>query len=131
MHGPHRAATSSAVAALALLLAACAASPVEQARFHSRAGIETHPVTIVAVDGAAVQAASATSASMAPGLRKVTVQMPAAAGFKPGETRTIDLDVKACTQYWLVAARDKRTGGEYDVKVDHEKRDHRCARVPG
>ncbi len=115
----------------AALLAACASSAVEEARFQSRVGIETHPVTIVAVDGAAVQAALANSATMAPGLRKVTVQMPASAGFKAGDTKTIDLEVKACTQYWLVATRDKRAGSEYDVKVDHERRDHRCARTPG
>ncbi len=69
---------------------------------------------------------------MAPGQRKVTVQMPAAAGFKAGETRTIDLEVKACTQYWLVATRDTRASAAgYDIKVDYEKRDHRCARTPG
>ena len=121
--------TRVAPAAAAWILAGCAGSAVEQARFQTGVGIETHPVTIVAVDGSAVAAASATA--MQPGLRKVTVQMPAAAGFKPGDTKTIDLEVKACTQYWLVATRDARAATDYEVKVDFEKRDHRCARAPG
>jgi HAMP domain-containing protein len=116
------------VAAAAVVLAGCAASPLERARFDSNKGglIETYPVQIVSVDGLSV---TAPSAILAPGLRKVTVQMPAAAGFKAGEVRTIDLEVKACTRYWLVATRDARVGGDYDVKVDHEKRDHGCART--
>ena len=123
-------ATSAAAIAVALLLAAgCTTSSLDKARFQQGAAIETHPVRIVAVDGATVNEAST---AMAPGLRKVTVQMPTAAGFKPGDTKTIELDVKACTQYWLVATRDARSAAtDYDVKVDQEKRDYRCARAPG
>jgi predicted component of type VI protein secretion system len=118
-----------ATATAMLVLAGCTTSPLDKARFQQGPTIETHPVRIVAVDGAAV---NETSSAMAPGLRKVTVLMPTAAGFKPGETKTIDLDVKACTQYWLVATRDTRTAAtDYDVKVDQEKRDYRCARAPG
>jgi hypothetical protein len=118
-----------ATATAMLVMAGCAASSLDKARFQQGASIETHPVRIVAVDGATV---NETSTAMAAGLRKVTVQMPTAAGFKPGDTKTIDLDVKACTQYWLVATRDTRaSASEYDVKVDQEKRDYRCARAPG
>ncbi len=114
------------VAAVVLLLAACT-SPQERARFQ-QVGIETYPVRIVAVDGAAV---ADISTPMAPGPRKVTVQMPAAAGFKTGEVRTLDLDVKPCTQYWLVATRDARSASDYELKVDYEKRDQRCVRAAG
>ncbi len=108
------------------VLAGCAPTALERARFQQGTVIETYPVTIVSVDGAAVSSASTV---MAPGPRKVTVQMPSAAGFKAGDVRTIDLEVKSCTRYWLVATRDSRAATDYEVKVDYEKRDHNCART--
>ncbi len=106
----------------ALSLVGCAISAKDTARFQ-RPTIDAFPVAIVAIDGAAVAGAAF---AMQPGLRKVTVQMPAEAGFKTGEQRTIDLMVKACTKYWLVAMRDSRVGDQFEVKVDHEQRVYPC-----
>jgi hypothetical protein len=52
--------------------------------------------------------------------------MPRAAGFAENDRRTIDLEVKACTNYWLVASRDVRVSAEYEIKVDHERRVYNC-----
>ena len=110
-----------------LALAGCGSTARDVARFQGTA-VEAFAVQIVAVDGTPV---AGNGAPMEPGLRKVTVQMPAAAGFKVGDQRTIDLDVKACTKYWLVAQRDNRVGPQFDVRVDHEQRVHSCARRVG
>lgn len=100
------------------LLSACAASP-DAARFE-RPMLENFPVAIVAVDG--VPVANATSTLMEPGLRKVTVRMPPSLAASEGEQRVIDLAVKPCTRYWLVASRDmKAANAAVDVRVDHEQ----------
>jgi hypothetical protein len=108
--------------ATAVVLGACAIGP-EAARFESKPRVETYPVTIVAVDGATVTAS--TSAVMEPGKRRVTVQLPRAAGFKEGEHQTIDLDVRACTRYWLVGSRAVGSSA-MDVVVDHSQVVHSC-----
>lgn len=99
-------------------LGACASGP-DAARFE-RPMLQTFPVDIVAVDGAPV--AGATSTLMEPGLRRVTVRLPRSLAVTDGEQRTIELAVKACTRYWLVASRDiKAPDAAVDVRVDHEQ----------
>jgi hypothetical protein len=117
---PMRAA-AALVAVSAAMLVGCADSARDTARFQRATPVTAYPVTIVAVDGVPMA-----GTAMAPGLRKITVLMPRAAGFKDGEQRTIDLDVKACTKYWLVALRDSHGADTYDVKVDHEQRVYSC-----
>ncbi len=114
---------TTAAIVVALQVVGCGSSPRDVARFQGT-GVEAFAVSIVAVDGAPTTAAGAST--MEPGMRKVTVAMPAAAGFKAGEQRTIDLDVKACTKYWLVATRDARVSQQYEIKVDHEQRVYTC-----
>ncbi len=111
------------VAGLVGALAGCAGT-ADAPRFARAMATESFPVTIVAVDGLPTAAGAAT---MEPGLRKLTVQMPHVAGFREGEVRTFELDVKACTKYWLVAQRDARSTASYDVKVDHEQRIYNCS----
>jgi hypothetical protein len=112
----------------ACVLGACALGP-EAARFENKPRVETFAVAIVAVDGAPV-ASTDPSAVLEPGPRRVTVQMPRAAGFKDGEQRTIDLDVKACTRYWLVASRVVGSAAT-DVVVDHAQTVYSCAARAG
>ncbi len=114
---------TTATVLAALVVAGCASSARDVARFQGT-GVEAFAVSIVAVDGAPMAAGAST---LEPGMRKVTVAMPTAAGFKPGEQRTIDLDVKACTKYWLVAKRDARVSPQFEIKVDHEQRVYTCA----
>jgi hypothetical protein len=117
----HVRASTAWLALLVAMMAGCADSARDAARFQRATAVTAFPVTIVAVDGVPMA-----GTAMAPGLRKITVLMPRAAGFKDGEQRTIDLDVKACTKYWLVAMRDSRSADTFDVKVDHEQRVYTC-----
>lgn len=106
------------------LVAGCATGQ-DAARFEQRPTVQTFPVTIVAVDGAPSSGSGASL--LQPGLRKVTVQWSRPAGAAAPEQRTIDLDVKPCTRYWLVASRDaKAPDAALEVKVDHTQVDHAC-----
>jgi hypothetical protein len=122
LHRWGRCIVAASVVSTTVLLGACAVGP-EAARFENKPRVETYPVTIVAVDGATVTAA--TSAVLEPGKRRVTVQLPRAAGFKDGEHQTIDLDVRSCTRYWLVGSRTAGTEA-MNVVVDHSQVVHSC-----
>jgi hypothetical protein len=121
-----RRAGAGLVASVLLALAACGTTTADAPRFARAVASEAFPVTIVAVDGLPTASGAAT---MEPGLRKLTVQMPQVAGFREGDLRTIELDVKACTKYWLVAQRDAGGAATYDVKVEHEQRVYNCSAV--
>ena len=62
------------------------------------------PVFVNRVDGETVM--SDNKAVVAPGKRKVTVDLPPRKGFKQPTQHTFDLDVKPCTRYYLAARLD-------------------------
>lgn len=108
----------------ALAIGGCGATAErDQARFGETRWIETHPVTIVEADGVKLEPGWTL---LAPGARKLTVEMPQSAGFARGERRSFELNVKPCTRYWLVATRDARTPSPYEIRVDHEQRVQAC-----
>ena len=62
------------------------------------------PVIVNRVDGETVM--SDNRAVVAPGVRKVTVDLPPRKGYKQATQHTFDLDVKPCTRYHLAAKLD-------------------------
>ena len=56
-----------------------------------------------------------------PGKRVIRVQAPAAAGFRYGEDRTMTLDVKPCTRYYLKAVKPNPISQDFTPMVDYEE----------
>ena len=65
------------------------------------------PVIVNRVDGDTVM--SRTEAVVAPGLRKVTIDVPPRKGFKQATQHTFDLDARPCTRYYVAAKLDNPT----------------------
>ena len=68
---------------------------------------EVLPVIVNRVDGETVM--SRTEAVVAPGVRKVTIDLPARKGFSQATQHTFDLDAKPCTRYYVAAKLDSVT----------------------
>ena len=56
-----------------------------------------------------------------PGPRVIRVQGPAAPGFRFGEDRTLALDVKPCTRYYLKAVKPNSISQDFTPMVDYEE----------
>ena len=56
-----------------------------------------------------------------PGVRVVRVQGPAAPGFRFGQDRTLTIDVKPCTRYYLKAVTPNSISAEFTPMVDFEE----------
>ena len=56
-----------------------------------------------------------------PGVRVVRVQGPAAPGFRFGQDRTITIDVKPCTHYYLKAVTPNSISAEFTAMIDFEE----------
>jgi hypothetical protein len=65
------------------------------------------PVIVNRVDGETVM--TRTEAVVAPGVRKVTIDVPPRKGFKQATQQTFDLDAKPCTRYYVAARLDNPT----------------------
>ena len=65
------------------------------------------PVIVNRVDGETVM--STNEAVVAPGLRKVTIDLPARKGFSQATQHTFDVDAKPCTRYYVAAKLDSLT----------------------
>jgi hypothetical protein len=65
------------------------------------------PVIVNRVDDVTVMTGQ--PAVVAPGLRKVTIDVPPRKGFSQATQTTFDLDVKPCTRYNVAAKLDSRT----------------------
>ena len=114
--------SSSLVLAAAALLAGCAGGGYHYSQLdghrYFRAAIDTHPVTIVRVDGSDTVLSPV---PVEPGLRKVTVQGPPTVTSRYGEQRTIELSIAPCTRYYLVAVKDNRLSNDFAVKIDYQE----------
>ena len=54
-----------------------------------------------------------------PGMHRIVVQGPAVAGFRYGEQRTLNLDVKPCTRYWLEAKKQNALSQDFEPRVNY------------
>ena len=94
-------------------------SQLDGYRYH-RTPIDTHPVMVTKIDGHSTPPATS-PVLVEPGPHDVAVQTYPSKLDPLGEQRTIKLDVKPCTHYYLVAVKPNGLARDFDVKVDYEE----------
>jgi len=107
-------------AATALAVAGCATptfSYIDGNRWF-RAEMNTYSVIVLDVDGVNY---TRNPVMVDPGTRVIRVQGPPSPGFSYGETRTITLDVKPCTRYYLKAVKQNPLQQDFTPMVDYEE----------
>ena len=123
--------TTGAAAAL-LAIAGCASTGFHYSKLDGRryyqAPIDTYPVLVTKVDGQSTMPSTPTLVE--PGPRVVAVQTLPDQLHRFGEERTINLDVKPCTHYYLVAVKSTRVATDFTVKIDHEEPVSGCTPPP-
>ena len=114
----------AAATALVALAAACATqagvSHLTGERWR-KAELNTYDVTIISVDGSHYIERRQQPVIIEPGLRKIVVQGPPASGFTYGEQRTLTLDVKPCTRYFLEAKKAGPLSQNFEPRVNFEE----------
>jgi hypothetical protein len=83
-----------------------------------RAEMNSYSVVVLDVDG---RSEIRNPVMVEPGQRMIRAQGPAAPGFRYGEDRTIALDVKPCTHYYLKAVKPNSISQQFDLMVDYEQ----------
>lgn len=114
----------SVAASLAVLLGACATTDTFsyiQGQRWKKAELNTFDVTIIRVDDQDYIQRGYTPIRIDPGLHRIVVQGPPTAGFRFGEQRTLTLDVKPCTRYWLEAKKDNSLSQDFEPRVNYEE----------
>jgi hypothetical protein len=89
--------------------------------------IETYPVIITEVDGKSTM--TGIPVLVDAGMRTIVVQGPRTF-VDLYETRSIKLDVKPCTRYYLVAVKPNRLDNDFSVKIDYEEPVAGCTPAP-
>jgi hypothetical protein len=110
-----------AAAVLALLAGGCTSTtPYSQLTGQRwlKAEINTFDVLIISVDGTHYIERPQAPVLVDPGPRTIVVQGPPAAGFSRGEQRTLQLDVKPCTRYWLEARKSSSLSQDFAPRVN-------------
>ena len=114
----------AAATALVALASACATqagvSHLTGERWR-KAELNTYDVTIISVDGSHYIERRNQPVIIEPGLRKIVVQGPPASGFTYGEQRTLTLDVKPCTRYFLEAKKSGPQSQNFEPRVNFEE----------
>ena len=107
------------VAAVALAATGCVTnfSYIDGNRYF-RAEMNSHSVIVLDIDG---RSYIQNPVMVEPGVRVIRMQGPAAPGFRFGEDRTITLDVKPCTRYYLKAVTPNAISQEFTPMVDFEE----------
>jgi hypothetical protein len=107
------------VAAAALACVGCVStfSYIDGNKWH-RAELNTYSVIVLDVDGVSY---IRSPVMIDPGRRVIRVQGPPAPGFTYGETRTLTLDVKPCTRYYLKAVKENPLAQDFTPMVDYEE----------
>ena len=81
------------------------------------------PVIVNRVDG---ENAMDHRAVVAPGLRKVTVDLPPRKGFHTATQHTFDLDLKPCVRYYVAAKLESPTTQRWSPVIRSEERIIEC-----
>jgi len=110
---------------IATLLAGCAASETFsyiQGQRWLKAELNTFDVLVIRVgDRDYVQHGYNEPIRVDPGVQEVVVQGPVVAGFHYGEQRTLTLDIKPCTRYWLEAKKQNALSQDFEPRVNYEE----------
>jgi hypothetical protein len=118
-------------AATAVALGGCASTGYHFSQLvgdrYFKTSIDTYPVSINEVDGRSYLGRAPVLVD--PGPRKIVVQGPPTP-VNLMETRTLELDVKPCTRYYLVAVKSNRLDNDFTVKVDYEEPVAGCTPPP-
>lgn len=99
-------------------LAGCATTPFSyiDGNRYFRTEIHSYSVIVLDVDG---RSDTRNPVMIDPGRHVIRVQGPAASGFRYGETRTLTLDVKPCTRYYLKAVKKNSLEQDFEPQVDY------------
>ena len=84
------------------------------------------PVIVNRVDDVTIQ--SGQPAVVAPGVRKVTIDVPPRKGFHQATQTTFDLEVKPCVRYHVAARLDSRTTQTWKPMVRSTEPIGECAK---
>jgi hypothetical protein len=108
------------IAAVGAVFAGCATtdtfSYLEGTRYF-RANLYHYDASIISVDG--THYLLQRPVRIDPGVHKIVVQAPPAAGFRYGEQRTIELNVEPCKRYWFAAVKKNALAQDFEPKVDY------------
>ena len=63
---------------------------------------------------------------VAPGARKVTIDLPARRGFTQATQHTFDVDAKPCTRYYVAAKLDSPTTQTWAPVIRRQERIGEC-----
>lgn len=111
------------IVALVALLAGCATVTDGTSQFTGqrwkKAELNTFDVMIISVDGKHYIERPGFPVLVEPGKRAIVVQGPPAAGFTYGEQRTLTLEVKPCTTYYLEAKKANALTQDFEPRVNH------------
>ena len=119
-----------AAAAVALVVSGCASTTSLSQLTGQRwlkAELNTFDVLIISVDGRHYIERPMAPVLVDPGPRTIVVQGPPVAGFSRGEQRTLKLDVKPCTRYWLEAKKSSALAQDFEPRVNHTEAVAGCA----
>lgn len=110
--------TKLAGMAAVIAIAGCATTPFSyiDGNRYFRAELNSYSVIVLDVDG---RSDTRNPVMIDPGQHVIRVQGPASAGFRYGETRTITLDVKPCTRYYLKAVKKNSLEQDFEPQVDY------------
>ena len=86
----------------------------------SKVDLNTFDVIIIAVDDKSYIQRNV-PVMIEPGPHKIVVEGPPQAGFTKGQLRTLQLDVKPCTRYWLEARKANRVTADFEPAVNYEE----------
>lgn len=107
----------ASIAAIAAL-AGCTTTPfsyIDGNKYH-RTELNAYSVIVLDVDG---RSDLRNPVMVDPGRRVIRVQGPAGGGATFGETRTLTLDVKPCTRYYLKAVKKNALEQDFEPQVDY------------
>ena len=111
------------VLSAAAMLGGCATQPDGVAYLHGerwlKAELNTYDVIIISVDGTHYIERRDKPVIIEPGLHRIVVQAPPVTGFVYGEQRTLTLDVKPCTRYYIVAVKANPLDSNFTPRVDY------------
>jgi hypothetical protein len=128
---PHRrqrkeiAVTPRPVALIAALVLAGCATREEfsylQGQRWLKAELNTYDVIVIRVDDKDYIQHGDEPIRIDPGSHRIVVQGPPVAGFRFGEQRTLALDVKPCTRYWLEAKKANPLAQDFEPRVNYSE----------
>lgn len=82
-------------------------------------------VVVNRVDGETVMT-TRNEAVVAPGVRKVTIDLPARRGFTQATQHAFDVDAKPCTRYYVAAKLDSPTTQTWTPVIRHQEQIGEC-----